>query len=130
MTQRSAVGCLRTVRHPSKPSSRAALARAVIPLICAVALWPVIAWAAARFLVVEQELPSADAIVLLSGSATYIERANQAAKLFHAGRAPVVIVTDEKLISGWSNAEQRNPFFYNFQCASCSDREVRPRGSQ
>jgi uncharacterized SAM-binding protein YcdF (DUF218 family) len=86
----------------------------------------VIAWAAARSLVVKQELASPDAIVLLSGSATYMERANQAAKLFHAGRAPVVIVTDEKLISGWSNAEQRNPFFYELSMRELQRQGVPP----
>lgn len=98
----------------------------MIPVICAVALWPVIAWAAARFLLVKQELASPDAIVLLSGSATYMERANQAAKLFHAGRAPVVIVTDEKLISGWSHAEQRNPFFYELSMRELQRQGVPP----
>lgn len=76
------------------------------------ALWPVAAWGAARMLIVKKELPAADAIVVLSGSATYIERTSWAAKLYRENRAPLVIVTDEKLMSGWSPAEQRNPLFY------------------
>ena len=74
-------------------------------------------------LMVQSDLPSADAIVVLSGSATYVERASWAAKLFREGRAPRVIITDEKLISGWSNAEQRNPFFYEL-----SFRELQRQG--
>ena len=54
----------------------------------------------------------ADAIVVLSGSSTYIERADWAARQYRAGRAPVVILTDDKLISGWNKAEERNPYFY------------------
>jgi uncharacterized SAM-binding protein YcdF (DUF218 family) len=76
------------------------------------ALWPVAAWGAARMLIVQRDLPAADAIVVLSGSATYRERTSWAAKLFHEHKAPLVIITDEKLLSGWSQTEQRNPFFF------------------
>jgi uncharacterized SAM-binding protein YcdF (DUF218 family) len=75
-------------------------------------LWPVVAWGAARMLIVKKEMPAADAIVVLSGSATYVERTSWAAKLYRENKAPLVIVTDEKLLSPWSEAEQRNPFFY------------------
>ena len=53
----------------------------------------------------------ADALVVLSGSANYIERAHLAAQLFHEGRAPRVILTNDYQPSGWSSAEQRNPLF-------------------
>src|SRR6185437_13893907 len=76
------------------------------------ALWPVAAWGAARMLIVKRDLPAADAIVVLSGSATYRERTSWAAKLFHEHKAPLVIITNEKLMSGWSQGEQRNPFFF------------------
>ncbi len=78
----------------------------------AVVLWPLCAWLAARFLIVKAELTSADAIVVLSGSSTYRERTAWAAKLYREGRAPIVILTNDSLISGWNNAEERNPYFY------------------
>jgi uncharacterized SAM-binding protein YcdF (DUF218 family) len=53
----------------------------------------------------------ADALVVLAGSSTYRERARHAARLYAEGRAPLVILTDDGLRSGWSVAEQRNPLF-------------------
>lgn len=73
---------------------------------------PFVAWFAARVLIVKAELPSADAIVVLSGSSTYIERANWAAKLYREGRAPLIVLTDDGLIGGWDNGEDRNPHYY------------------
>jgi len=75
-------------------------------------LWPLIAWSAARFLVVKGETPEhADAIVVLGGSSTYVERTHHAAQLFRAGRAAKIVLTNDDLRSGWSSAEQRNPLF-------------------
>lgn len=74
-------------------------------------VWPLLAWAAARALVVHAELPQADALVVLAGSATYVERTQLAAELYRAGRAPLVLLTDDNERGGWSSAEQRNPFF-------------------
>jgi uncharacterized SAM-binding protein YcdF (DUF218 family) len=73
---------------------------------------PVVAWFAAHILIVKAEMPSADAIVVLSGSSTYIERANWAAKLYREGRAPLIVLTDDGLIGGWDNREDRNPHYY------------------
>src|SRR6185295_4518156 len=73
---------------------------------------PLVAWVAAHVLIVKAELPSADAIVVLSGSSTYIERANWAAKLYREGRAPLIVLTDDGLIGGWDNREDRNPHYY------------------
>jgi uncharacterized SAM-binding protein YcdF (DUF218 family) len=84
----------------------------LIALLTAVVVWPIIAWAGARLLIVRSELVSADAIVVMSGSATYRERAAWAARLYREGRAPIVILTNDSLKSGWDNKEQRNPFFY------------------
>ena len=93
-------------RRPTAFWKRAARAAAVA-LLC----WPPAAWGAARWLVVSEELPNADAIVVLSGAASYVERARHAARLFHEGRGAVVVLTDEGLRGGWSQAEQRNPLF-------------------
>lgn len=84
----------------------------LIALLTAVVLWPIIAWAGARLLIVKSELASADAIVVMSGSATYRERAEWAAMLYREGRAPIVILTNDSLKSGWDKEEQRNPYFY------------------
>ena len=84
----------------------------LIALLGAAALWPVLAWAGAHLLIVKSELAAADAIVVMSGSATYRERADWAAKLYREGRAPIVILTNDSLKSGWDNKEERNPYFY------------------
>jgi uncharacterized SAM-binding protein YcdF (DUF218 family) len=83
-----------------------------------------LAWGAAQLLIVKTELPAADAIVVLSGSSTYLERADWAARLYREGRAPVVILTDDKLISGWNGAEERNPYFYELAAKELQKRGV------
>jgi len=54
----------------------------------------------------------ADAIVVLSGSSAFKERAQRAAGLFHEGRSGKIILTNDNLRGGWSPKEQRNPYFY------------------
>jgi len=73
--------------------------------------WEIVAWVAARALVVDADLSSADAIVVLSGSSAYVERTHKAAELYRAGRAPLIWLTDDHMRGGWSNALQRNPYF-------------------
>jgi uncharacterized SAM-binding protein YcdF (DUF218 family) len=77
----------------------------------ALALWSLLAWGAARALIVGAGGGRVDALVILAGSSTYRERARHAARLYAEGRAPLVILTDDGLRSGWSVAEQRNPLF-------------------
>lgn len=79
--------------------------------LVAVLIWPVVAWIAARSLIVTVDLPTADAIVILSGSSTYVERTHKAAELYNEGRAPLVVLTDDNTRGGWSSSEQRNPYF-------------------
>ncbi|HEV7684465.1 MAG TPA: YdcF family protein [Pyrinomonadaceae bacterium] len=76
------------------------------------ALLPFFAAGAARLLVVHSSLGKADAIVILSGSATFRERAQHAAVLFNEGRAPRIVLTNDHLKSSWSQEEQRNPYYY------------------
>ena len=78
----------------------------------AIALLPLCAWGAARLLVVRSPLSQADAIVVMSGSGTYRERAQHAAALFKEGRAPRIVLTNDHLRSSWSQEEQRNPYYY------------------
>jgi uncharacterized SAM-binding protein YcdF (DUF218 family) len=70
-----------------------------------------IAWVAAGALIVKSDLAHADALVVLGGSSTYIERTRHAAQLQREGRAPLIILTNDNQISGWSPEEERNPLF-------------------
>lgn len=97
----------------------------LIVVLCLVVLWPLLAWLGADLLIVESEIVSADAIVVFSGSSTYIERSDWAAKLYREGRAPVIVLTDDKLSSGWNRTEERNPFFYEL-----ATKELQKRGVQ
>ena len=70
------------------------------------------AWVLARSLVVRVPVSKADAIVVMSGSATFRERARHAAALFNDGRASRIVLTNDHVMSSWSEQEQRNPFYY------------------
>lgn len=102
------------VERLAEPPSRAR-PRAASPVwrlsAAVVALWPFVAWGAARGLVASAGAGRADALVVLSGSAAYAERTAAAARLFREGRAPLVLLTDDGVQGGWSEAEQRNPRF-------------------
>ena len=87
------------------------LRRIGITILIFLLAWSGLAWVAAKALIVESELPQADALVVLSGSSNYLERTRAAAGLFMAGRAPKIILTNDNESSGWSSAEQRNPLF-------------------
>lgn len=93
-----------------KAPNRSLWRRAGVCLLL-LAFWELLAWGGARALMVSAEMPRAEALVVLSGSTSYVERARRAAQLFHEGRAPRVVLTDDGGRSGWSNAEQRNPYF-------------------
>lgn len=86
--------------------------RRVVVAGVVLALLPLLAAAAARLLVVHATLARADAIVVMSGSATFRERAQRAAVLFNEGRAPRIVLTNDHLKSSWSQEEQRNPYYY------------------
>src|SRR5262249_41214146 len=79
-------------------------------LLLVIVVWIFIAWVAARALIVNADLASADAIVVLSGASTYVERTHEAAKLFQQGRAPLVFLTDDNTRGSWSRALQKNPY--------------------
>lgn len=73
--------------------------------------WGILAYVAARALIVNAPLASADAIVVMSGSSAFVERTQKAAELYRQGRAPFVLLTDDHTRGGWSSALQRNPYF-------------------
>lgn len=64
-------------------------------------------------LTVAVPVAQADAIVLLSGATS--ERAPEAVRLYQEGRAPVIILTDDGVLSRWSRRYQRN--LYNIEWA-------------
>jgi uncharacterized SAM-binding protein YcdF (DUF218 family) len=89
------------------------LKRTALALVVA---WPLAAWGAAAWLAAGAGAArlgagSAGAIVVLAGSSTYVERTRMAAALYSEGRAPRVVLTNDGLLGGWSEAEQRNPRF-------------------
>ena len=88
--------------------------RRAIPKIvsCCILIWPFAAWAGAKFLIVEAPLDKADAIVVLGGSATYKERAHEAARLLHQGSSQLILITNDNMRGPWSSAEQRNLYYY------------------
>jgi len=75
-------------------------------------VWVLAAPMLASFLVVERPLPTADAIILLSGSPVYKERSSTAAEVYREGRAPRIFITDDGGKGGWSPADRRNLRFY------------------
>lgn len=79
--------------------------------ILVVMAWPLLAFVAARALIVHSESSRAEAIVVLAGSSTYLERTHQAAQLFREGRAPRIILTNDNQESGWSAELQTNPLY-------------------
>jgi uncharacterized SAM-binding protein YcdF (DUF218 family) len=85
--------------------------RARAAAVALLVLWPFAAWAAAEALVVGTSVESADALVVLSGSGAYVERARRAAELYRAGRAPRVLLTDDGQRGPWSEVRQVNPLF-------------------
>ncbi len=74
-------------------------------------MWVPLAWFLGQWLVVEKPLEKADAIFVLAGSANYIERNTEAARLYKLGVAPKILLTDDRNKGGWDNEKQRNPYF-------------------
>jgi len=68
-----------------------------------------LAWGAARALVVSERLPRADVLLVLAGAPVYAERIAHAAALYHEGRAARVLLTNDGSPQSWSRTLQRNP---------------------
>ena len=84
--------------------------RARWPLLFLGLAW-LVAWVGAEALIVKSDLPHADALLVLAGSATYRERTGHAARLFRERRASKIVLTNDNLQSGWSADYERNPLF-------------------
>ena len=85
--------------------------RFAVAFLLPIAVW-LSAWLAARCLIVNAPLEHADGIVMLSGSSTFVERADLVAKIYRSGVAKKIILTNDNRQGGWLSSEQRNPFFY------------------
>lgn len=85
--------------------------KAVILALILVVVWSTAAPYLAKSLILEKELDKADAIIVLAGSSTYLERTKKAADIFQQGVSRRVILTDDGGFAGWSQEEQRNPPF-------------------
>jgi uncharacterized SAM-binding protein YcdF (DUF218 family) len=73
--------------------------------------WLLVAPFLAKLLIVSKALERADAIWVLGGSATYLERTHKAAELFKKGLAAKIFVVNDGVFGGWSKSEERNlPF--------------------
>lgn len=88
--------------------------------------WILLAPILAERLVVEKPLDKADAIFVLSGAATYLERTQKAAELYRKGIAPRILLTNDGMRSGWSRSEQRNPKFVELARQSLIEQGVAP----
>lgn len=73
--------------------------------------WIFLAWYLAERLIVRKQLEKADAIVVLGGSSTYIERTQLAAQLIKGNVTHKIFLTDDGERAGWSQAEQKNPAY-------------------
>lgn len=71
-------------------------------------VWIFLAPCLAERLVVKRPLDRADVILVLAGSAAYVERTREAALLYGKGVAPKVLLTDDGKHGGWSKKEQTN----------------------
>ncbi len=85
--------------------------RVFVAFLLLAGLW-LVSWLGARWLIVRAPLDHADAIVVLSGSATLSERVQHAARLYAEKRAPKILLTTDNRQGGWSRSEQRNLYFY------------------
>lgn len=82
--------------------------KVLIILIAIITTWIFIAPFLAESLIVEKPMEKADAILVLGGSAVYVERTQKAAEIYKKNVAPVIFLTDDGERTGWSKIEKRN----------------------
>lgn len=95
----------------SKTNRRGRLRRWACYAVVLLAAWSLFAWVAARALIVRADVGRADALVILSGGSSYVERARRASELFHQGSAPRIILTNDGIQGHWSVEQERNPTY-------------------
>ena len=85
--------------------------RVALVLVVLAGVW-LVAWFAARLLIVSAPLERADIVVVLSGSSTFVERTHLASELYATGKFQRIVLTNDNRQSGWSRSLQRNPYFH------------------
>jgi hypothetical protein len=88
-----------------------AILKSTLVVAAMLAAWVLAAPFLAERLVVARPLDRADVILVLAGSAGYLERTQMAALLFKQHVARKVVLTNDRVQEGWSTQEQRNPLF-------------------
>ncbi|MEP6946321.1 MAG: YdcF family protein [Acidobacteriota bacterium] len=82
---------------------------AVLVLGLLIAAWFAVAPSLATYLMIERPLVHADAMIVLSGSSVYNERAFRAAELYKQGVSPKIFLTNDGVRAGWSESQKTNP---------------------
>jgi vancomycin permeability regulator SanA len=77
-------------------------------LLMVLVLWT-ISTAGATWLVINEPLAHADALLVLAGAQVYPERVQHAAELFLPGKGARILLTNDGQRGRWSRALQRNP---------------------
>ena len=90
---------------------RSTARRGTLILFLLTGLW-LVAWFAARMLIVSAPLERADILVVLSGSSTFVERTHLASELYATGKFQRIVLTNDNRQGGWSQSLQRNPYFH------------------
>jgi uncharacterized SAM-binding protein YcdF (DUF218 family) len=85
--------------------------KVVIIFLLLFTAWIFLAPRLAETLIVEKPLARSDAILVLGGSAVYLERTQKAAEIYRSGISSRILLTDDGGRAGWSRAEQKNPKF-------------------
>ena len=85
--------------------------RVALVLVLLTGFW-LVAWFAARMLIVSAPLERADIVVVLSGSSTFVERTHLASELYATGKFQRIVLTNDNRQGGWSQTLQRNPYFH------------------
>lgn len=85
--------------------------------------WVLFAPFLANLLIVEKKIENADAIWVLGGSGTYLERTQLAADLFKKGVTKKIFLVNDGVFGGWNQTEKRNLPFYEI-----SQRELIAQG--
>lgn len=100
--------------------------KAAIVLLLAAVVWIFVAPLLAERLIIKKKLEKADAILVLSGSSVYRERAETAAAVYRQGIAPQILLTDDGERAGWSVEEETNPAYVELTRRELIGRGVPP----
>lgn len=100
--------------------------RIFVYFLIVLTVWIPLAWTAANYLIVEKPLAQADAIMILGGSSSYIERTQKAVELYKQGVAPRILLSNDGSRAGWSRIEERNPYFVELARKNLIEQGVAP----